>query len=206
MFKPVPGAGPTANQGGIATRNGAHKGLHIVGNHFEGIVGMPSIKLRNGIGWDDVLVANNRFAVRANQSALEFYGSNTLVGDAAFVFNSVLLLGAGQAVKGSLAGGTLSLRNSAVRSLGKGALVSGTPLGPLGPNCLEAVSPPCSPAANPADVVGKIDFVSTTAPFDLHLQPGSVCLDRGLPIAGVSDDMDGEVRANPPDIGADEKP
>ena len=44
LFKPVPGAGPTANQGGIATRNGAHKGLRIVGNHFEGIVGMPSIQ------------------------------------------------------------------------------------------------------------------------------------------------------------------
>ncbi len=197
---------PFHTQGGIATRNGPHKGLRIVGNHFEGIVGMPCIKLRNGAGWDDVLVANNRFVVPDGQSALEFYGTNTLVGEVQFVFNSVLLLGAGQAVKGSLTGGTLGLRNNAVRSLGKGALVSGTPLGPLGANCLESVSPATSPAANPADVIGTVAFVASAPPFDLHLQPKSACLDKGVALPSVKDDMDGEVRANPPDIGADEKP
>lgn len=208
-----PSCVPTGNElcngkddcdGVTATRNGTHKGLHILGNHFEGIVGMPSIKLRNGAGWADLLIANNRFVVPAGQSAFEFYGSNTLVGDAAFVFNSALLLGAGQVVKGSLAAGTLALRNNAAVSLGKASLVSGTPVGPLGPSCLDGVNPATSPAANPADVVGKVAFVSTTKPYDLHLQPSSVCSDKGVPLPAITEDMDGQPRGSPPDIGADE--
>ncbi|MCB0810390.1 MAG: hypothetical protein KDB96_14020, partial [Flavobacteriales bacterium] len=45
---------------------------------------------------------------------------------------------------------------------------------------------------------------------DLHLQSGSACLGSAVPLLGIIDDMDGEVRPQPaatqPDIGADEHP
>lgn len=66
------------------------------------------------------------------------------------------------------------------------------------------MTPATSPAANPADVVGKVAFVSTATPYDLHLQPGSVCSDKGLPLPAITVDMDGQPRGSPPDIGADE--
>lgn len=45
-------------------------------------------------------------------------------------------------------------------------------------------------------------FVSGSAPFDLHIQSGSPCIDQALVIGGLGDDIDDDVRA--PDIGADE--
>jgi uncharacterized repeat protein (TIGR01451 family) len=44
-------------------------------------------------------------------------------------------------------------------------------------------------------------FVSAT---DLHVQAGSPVLAAGSTIAGITTDIDGETRDNPPDIGADE--
>ena len=47
-------------------------------------------------------------------------------------------------------------------------------------------------------------YVSTT---DLHLTAGSPCLNTGTPIAGITNDYDGNTRsATTPDIGADEYP
>jgi parallel beta-helix repeat protein len=49
------------------------------------------------------------------------------------------------------------------------------------------------------------DFVSLSAPFDLHLQETSPAIGAGVPVAIVTDDIDGNPR-DPvmPDIGADE--
>lgn len=41
---------------------------------------------------------------------------------------------------------------------------------------------------------------------DLHLQAGSPALNAGLTLAAVTVDIDGDARANPPEIGADEVP
>ncbi|MEO0081945.1 MAG: right-handed parallel beta-helix repeat-containing protein [candidate division WOR-3 bacterium] len=44
-------------------------------------------------------------------------------------------------------------------------------------------------------------FVSNS---DLHLQPGSPCIDVATPITGITTDIDGHGRGSRPDIGADE--
>ncbi len=42
------------------------------------------------------------------------------------------------------------------------------------------------------------------SPTDLHLLPNSPCAGKGVTIAGIETDIDGDTRKNPPDIGADE--
>jgi hypothetical protein len=49
-------------------------------------------------------------------------------------------------------------------------------------------------------------FVSAAAPWDLHLKAGSPCLNKGLPLPGLTTDIDGQVRGLIPDLGADELP
>ena len=46
-----------------------------------------------------------------------------------------------------------------------------------------------------------VPFVSST---DLHTQLGSALLGAGVTIAGITTDIDGDLRQSPPDIGADE--
>lgn len=50
--------------------------------------------------------------------------------------------------------------------------------------------------------LGAIQFVSATAPEDLHIKRGSIVVDQGA--GPVSDDIDGRLRGGAPDIGADE--
>ena len=44
-----------------------------------------------------------------------------------------------------------------------------------------------------------------TAKNNFHLQTGSPCLGKGISITGITTDLDGNVRSNPPSIGAYEK-
>ena len=45
-------------------------------------------------------------------------------------------------------------------------------------------------------------FVSASAPYDLHLQPGSPCLGAGTAAGAPATDLDGNPRPTPPSIGA----
>ncbi|MBD3246338.1 MAG: hypothetical protein GF333_04940 [Candidatus Omnitrophica bacterium] len=45
-----------------------------------------------------------------------------------------------------------------------------------------------------------------TSSSDLHIQDASPCQGAGTALAGYTDDYDGDARADPPDIGADENP
>ena len=137
---------------------------------------------------------------------MHWYGGNAVTGTALFVYNSVLLTSGGNAITGNVSSGTTDVRNNAVHALKGGSFVGANAVSPYGANCLQGVTAPAIAKVVKADVVGDVAFVQTAAPFDLHVQPNSACLDVGVLIAAVSTDIDGQARNNPPDIGADEIP
>ncbi|MSQ83180.1 MAG: hypothetical protein EXR77_09765 [Myxococcales bacterium] len=196
-----------STQGAISTRNGKFINLKIIGNRFSGIKGMDAIQLRNTVGIDNLIISNN-FIVAEGEGALEFYGTAAFLTAGQFVHNTVILLGtATRAVAGTISGPSLQLRNNIVVSLvNQVPFVVGTAVGPVGFNCLgPKVISGYAPQAT--DTVGDGKFVNASAPvWDLHLVPGSLCLDKGTPIPTVTTDIDGQTRGIKPDCGADEVP
>ncbi len=190
-------------QGGIMVRNGAHVGMRIVGNTFDGIVGMASVRLRNGTNWSALLIANN-FFIQSGQHALHWYSSNVLTNKNEFVYNTIWMAGPGAVVDGATTGALDVRYNAAVGS--NNALVANTTVGAYGTNCLQGITPPAGVKPTAPDVVGAVALMSETAPLDLHLKANSVCLGKGAKLPEVPTDIDGETRPDAADIGADEIP
>lgn len=193
-------------QGAISTRFGNYSNLRIVGNRFSGLKFMDALNLRAGTGWKDLWIANNFFAI-AEVGAIEFYGGATLLSAARIQGNTFLFSGTGKyAVSGAVAGASIDFRGNIVASLVAGAVgVSASTFAPAGGNCLNSKVTAGYVATVP-DVVGEPLFVSAAAPWDLHLKAGSPCLNKGLPLPGLTTDIDGQVRGLVPDLGADELP
>ncbi len=195
-----------ATQGAICTRNGQHTNMRIVGNTFVGIGHMAAIRLRNGGSWKGLVVANNAFIVSDGHVALSWYGTNMLGDNPLFAHNSVLLGKGGTVMDGKTSTGLVDVRNNVVSAPGSGSFVTNTPLGSYGRNCLNGVTGEVSATVVGPDLLATPQFVSAAAPYDLHLQKGSPCLDQGDLLPAVPLDIDGQTRKQPSDIGADELP
>ncbi len=206
-FENLAPSAPFHTQGAISTRNGKFTNLRILGNRFSGIKGMDPINLRNGAGFENLLIANN-FIVSEAEGAVEFYGTAVFVNAGQFVHNTVVLTGtAVRGIGGALTGPALDVRNNIVFSTTNTLpFVTGTTVNPVGFNCLGTKITP-GYAAMPTDIKADAKFATATAPnWDLHLLAGSPCLDAGAPISTVTTDIDHQPRGAKPDLGADELP
>ena len=194
-----------ATQGGICTRNGQNANMHIVGNTFVGIGHMAAIRFRNGGNWQGLVVANNNFIVSDTETALSWYGTNVLSDNALFAHNSVLLGKSATAMEGKVSFGFVDVRNNIIYAPTGGTFVSSTQIGSYGKNCVNGVNAATGGTVVGPDVVATPNFVLATAPYDLHVQTGSACLNKGDLLPAVPLDIDGEKRNNPSDLGADER-
>jgi len=206
-FENLAPSAPFHTQGAISTRNGKFTNLRIVGNRFSGIKGMDPINLRNGAGFENLLIANN-FIVTEAEGAVEFYGTAVFVNPGQFIYNTVVLTGvATRGIAGTLTGPALDVRNNVVFSTTSALpFISGTAVGPVGNNCL-GTKVTAGYTAQPTDIKADAKFANATAPaWDLHLLAGSPGLDAATPIPSVTTDIDSQPRGSKPDIGADEVP
>lgn len=193
-------------QGAISTRNGTLKNLRIVGNRFVGIQKMDCVNLRNGT-LEALLVANNFFSLDAGAAgtgALEFYGSDTLIGNNRIVFNTVYApSGIPYAFSGSVTG-SLQLQNNILQGTSNTTAFSSIAGATLqgGYNCLYLAAAGSGYTLTATDLTQNPQLVSA---FDLHLGAGSPLLGKGVALPGITTDIDGDARGTPPEIGADER-
>jgi hypothetical protein len=194
-------------QGAISTRNGTLQNLRIVGNRFVGIQKMDCVNLRNGT-LEGLLVANNFFSLDAGAAgagALEFYGSDTLVGtNNRIVFNTVYApSGIPYAFSGSVTG-SLQLQNNILQGTSNTTVFSSISGATLqgGYNCLYLAAAGSGYTLATTDVTQNPQLVGT---LDLHLTATTPLLGKGVAIPGITTDIDGDARSTPPEIGADER-
>ncbi|MCB0793626.1 MAG: right-handed parallel beta-helix repeat-containing protein, partial [Flavobacteriales bacterium] len=171
------------------------------------------------------LVANNSLIVsNGSANGVQFIGLNE---DIDLVFNSVSVV-SGRGVHQLTGTGSsgLTLQGNAIRSsTGKaidlpwaGAFTTldhqalftgGSMLATWNTtNCTDLATLQTTSGSFANSVEADPGFVNPLA--DLHLLSGSPCIGSAVPLLGIADDMDGEVRPQPaatqPDIGADEHP
>ncbi len=168
------------------------------GNRVVDNATLEGICLTSGSGDGPTLL--NNLVARSGSRAFSAYGSASKILTATLLHNTLVGAGSGYGVYGEYA--ALSLTNTLVASVTWG-ITNTTPAGATvsaDHTLFWVVTNPGISGANPLS--GDPRFVDP-AGGDYHLGPGSAAIDAGVD-AGVTTDIDGELRLNVPDIGADE--
>jgi len=203
----------TSTSGGIFIDYGRFKGLRVTGNQFSTSDLYAFFNIYRGYQFDNVVLANN-FIIQQYGYALHVYYAYGFNNDMYIAFNTLVMQGsayyAARFYRFNYNGGAkgkVVWRNNIIASMsGTKNLVSLYPSTSIwanpGNNCLFNINGPGNMGSK---ITGNPQFKSLAYPYDLHINASSPCANKGsLDIPGVTHDIDGQLRMNPPDIGADE--
>jgi len=201
IFKNIEPASSFHTQGAISLRNETRDNLRITGCAFINIGKMDAINLRGGT-FTNLLIANNVFVMPKGYGVELFNGPTMSGSNNRFVHNTIVAAKNGYGVKGSATGKLTVKNNIFLGPAGATPSFISTNAATASHSCLYNAK--AGYTTTSSDVLADPKLVSLTAPYDLHLQSGSPCIDKAVPVAGVLTDMEGDPRGSLPDIGADE--
>lgn len=200
------GSSPSGSPNAAVRIEGGFVETTVRDSRFSNLSNISAIGLN--WGWNmGVEVVNNMFVAGNKAHALEL-GPHSGEGGAApmFVHNTIVMENNGPAIiLPSNDIRPMVVRNNVFRSSGVTAKAFGKSVPEIQPdhNCFDSVKPGYE--LHETDVVGNAMLQSANQPWDLHLRPGSACIDKAVPgDLWLKTDIDGQPRGDKPDMGADE--